>query len=83
MFVCVFVNRTRGVCVRQKRNALRGKRKDRNYLFVEIVLTPDGRSDAECGFHSVGAFSGSSFRLVKRTKSKVFAYIWGALTCGL
>ena len=27
MFVCVFVKRTRGVCIRQKRNALRGKRR--------------------------------------------------------
>nr|DAH75539.1 MAG TPA: hypothetical protein [Bacteriophage sp.] len=45
-------------------------------MFVGIALTPGRRSDAECEFHSVGAFSGSSFRLVKRTKSKVFAYIW-------
>ena len=52
-------------------------------LFVEIALTPGGRSEAECNFHSVGAFSGSSFRLVKRTKSKVFAYIWAHYRAGL
>ena len=58
MFVCVFVNRTRGVCVRQERNAQRGKRKYRNYLYVEIALTPGGRSDAESDFHSVGSAEG-------------------------
>ena len=56
----------------------KGKTQIITILFVGIALTPGGRSDAECDFHSVGAFSGSSFRLVKRTKSKVFAYIWGA-----
>lgn len=77
MSVCVFVNRTRGVCVRQKRNALRGKRKDRNYLFVDIALTPGRRSDAESDFHSVGAFSESSFRLVEKNQKPKFPHIFG------
>ena len=61
----------------------KGKTQIITLLFVGIALTPGRRSDAECGFHSVGAFSGSSFRLVKRTKSKVFAYIRAHWRAGL
>ena len=37
-------------------------------LFVAIVLTPDGRSDAESDFHSVGACSGHSFGIAQRNR---------------
>ena len=36
----------------------KGKTQITIILFVEIVLTPDGRSGAECDFHSVGSAEG-------------------------
>lgn len=46
-------------------------------LFVEIALTPGRRSEAECNFHSVGAFSGISFRLVEKKQKPKFPHIFG------
>ena len=55
----------------------------RTRLNVGTVLTPDGRSDTESEFHSVGATAGFLLALPKRNKRLVFFIGLDALPRGL